>query len=179
QRRSIFITPPEMHDHMPSGFAECAADGRADPAGAASYKNRWSGHEAKTGQRCITGSGNHIRYALSRGTFFCSSSSHTSATASDGARQSPRGLSAPPEETFGPLGMALRLNWLNSKKRLRKFSSQCVMVGRSYWFFFASGNSAGQMPSFASRQACQAKKATLDGFCPKRMMWWRKKSLSS
>src|SRR5690606_6039336 len=179
QRRSIFITPPEMHDHMPSGFAECAADGRADPAGAASYKNRWSGHEAKTGQRCITGSGNHIRYALSRGTFLRSSSSQTSATASDGARHSPRGLSAPPEETFGPLGLALRLSWLNSKKRRRKCSSQRAIVAGPHPVYFAWGKSAGQMPSFASRQACQARNATFDGFWPKRMMWWRKKSLSS
>ena len=29
-----------------------------------------------------------------------------------GARQSPRGLSAPPADTFGPLGKADRLNWL-------------------------------------------------------------------
>ena len=41
------------------------------------------------------------------------SSSHTLADMSDGARQSPRGDSAPPEETFGPLGSAERLNWLN------------------------------------------------------------------
>lgn len=44
------------------------------------------------------------------GRFALSSSSHTAAEASLGARQSPRGLSAPAVETFGPLGIALRLN---------------------------------------------------------------------
>ena len=33
--------------------------------------------------------------------------------------QSPRGESEPPEPTFGPLGIAERLNWLVSKKRSR------------------------------------------------------------
>jgi hypothetical protein len=33
-----------------------------------------------------------------------------SAHASDGARQSPRGDSDPPDEIFGPLGSAERLN---------------------------------------------------------------------
>ena len=41
-----------------------------------------------------------------------SSASHTSGLPSDGARQSPRGDSEPPEEIFGPLGSAERLNWL-------------------------------------------------------------------
>jgi len=51
------------------------------------------------------------------GTPASSSSSHTLALASDGARQSPRGDSEPPDEIFGPLGSAERLNWLSSKKR--------------------------------------------------------------
>ena len=42
------------------------------------------------------------------------------AEASLGARQSPRGESEPPEETFGPFGTAERLNWLVSKKRRMK-----------------------------------------------------------
>ncbi len=46
-----------------------------------------------------------------------SSSSHTVAAESLGARQSPRGEREPPEPTFGPLGMAERLNWLIWKKR--------------------------------------------------------------
>jgi hypothetical protein len=46
------------------------------------------------------------------GTFARNSSSHTVASESLGARQSPRGLSDPPEPTFGPFGRQLRLNWL-------------------------------------------------------------------
>lgn len=41
------------------------------------------------------------------------SSSQIRADMSDGARQSPRGESAPPDDTFGPLGNAERLNWEN------------------------------------------------------------------
>ncbi len=41
------------------------------------------------------------------------SSSQMRADMSDGARQSPRGDNAPPDETLGPLGKAERLNWLN------------------------------------------------------------------
>ena len=52
-----------------------------------------------------------IRGYLS-GTFLRNSSSHTVASESLGARQSPRGLSEPPEPTFGPFGRQLRLNWL-------------------------------------------------------------------
>jgi len=57
-----------------------------------------------------------VAYSLS-GTPSSSSSSHTLAFASDGARQSPRGDKEPPEEIFGPLGSAERLNWLSWKKR--------------------------------------------------------------
>ncbi len=55
-------------------------------------------------------------YSLS-GTPALSSSSQTLAVASEGARQSPRGDNEPPDEIFGPLGKADRLNWLSSKKR--------------------------------------------------------------
>ena len=41
-----------------------------------------------------------------------SSASQASGLPSDGARQSPRGDSEPPDEIFGPLGSAERLNWL-------------------------------------------------------------------
>ena len=51
------------------------------------------------------------------GTPASSSSSQTVAVASEGARQSPRGDSDPPEEILGPLGRAERLNWLSWKKR--------------------------------------------------------------
>ena len=61
--------------------------------------------------------------ATAAGTEF-SSASQTSGLPSDGARQSPRGDSEPPEEIFGPLGSAERLNWL-VKKRRRNSSSQC------------------------------------------------------
>jgi len=57
-----------------------------------------------------------VAYSLP-GTPASSSSSHTLAFASDGARQSPRGDKEPPDEIFGPLGSAERLNWLNWKKR--------------------------------------------------------------
>src|SRR5687767_12289864 len=66
------------------------------------------------------------------GTFSRSSLSQTSASESLGARQSPRGESEPPEPTFGPLGIALRLNWLCLKKRRTKTSSQRLMAARSY-----------------------------------------------
>ena len=56
-------------------------------------------------------------FAAGPGTLFSSSSSHTSAVESLGARQSPRGDSEPPEPTLGALGMAERLNWLVWKKR--------------------------------------------------------------
>jgi hypothetical protein len=41
-----------------------------------------------------------------------SAASQAAASLSDGARQSPRGESDPPEPTLGELGTALRLNWL-------------------------------------------------------------------
>ena len=41
---------------------------------------------------------------------YSSSSSQARGLASDGMRQSPRGESEPPEEIFGPLGRAERLN---------------------------------------------------------------------
>src|SRR5687768_16964772 len=50
------------------------------------------------------------------GTLRRSSSSHSVASPSLGARQSPRGESEPPEPTLGPLGIAERLNWLVLKK---------------------------------------------------------------
>ncbi len=57
------------------------------------------------------------RYGESQdsGTPASSSASQTVADESDGARQSPRGDSAPPASTFGPFGRADRLNWLNPK----------------------------------------------------------------
>src|SRR5438477_5825543 len=57
------------------------------------------------------------------GTLASSSASQTSGLPSDGARQSPRGDSEPPDEILGPLGRAERLNWL-AKKRRRNSASQ-------------------------------------------------------
>jgi hypothetical protein len=48
------------------------------------------------------------------------SCSQAFAELSDGARQSPRGESEPPAETFGPFGIAERLNWAKAKKRRQK-----------------------------------------------------------
>ena len=44
------------------------------------------------------------------GTCWASSANHTSGLPSEGARQSPRGDSEPPDEILGPLGSAERLN---------------------------------------------------------------------
>src|SRR6185503_7847743 len=75
------------------------------------------------------------------------SASQTAALPSEGARQSPRGESEPPEPTFGPLGRALRLNWLVWKKRRRNTSSQ-RRISPSLYF---------------PCQACAARNATLAG----------------
>ena len=98
---------------------------------------------------------------------------------SDGARQSPRGDRLPPPDTFGPFGMAERLNWLKPKNRRRNSSSQPRMVSRSYSLRRSSGNASGHWPAEASCHACQARKATFDGAYPWRTMWCRKKSWSS
>ena len=65
------------------------------------------------------------------GTLRSSSASQALALPSDGARQSPRGDSDPPALTFGPFGIADRLNWLNAKKRRRNTSSHWRIVARS------------------------------------------------
>ena len=65
------------------------------------------------------------------GTFLSMSASHTSALPSDGARQSPRGLNDPPCETFGPFGIADRLNCAKPKKRRTKTISHWRIAGRS------------------------------------------------
>src|SRR5262249_33902224 len=54
----------------------------------------------------------HQTETLSRSSF-----GHSSASESLGARQSPRGEREPPDPTFGPFGIAERLNWLILKKR--------------------------------------------------------------
>jgi hypothetical protein len=50
---------------------------------------------------------------------------------SDGARQSPRGESEPPADTFGPLGIAERLNWLEAKNLWMNTLSQWWISAKS------------------------------------------------
>ena len=96
------------------------------------FAKRLSGLEAQEAAIDRNSSGTlAVGRAPQSGTFARSSSTHTAAEASLGALQSPRGLSAPAVETFGPLGLALRLNWLKAKKRARKLSSQRLIVARS------------------------------------------------
>src|SRR6266478_4337710 len=81
-----------------------------------------------------------------------SSASHTSGLPSDGARQSPRGDSEPPDEILGPLGRAERLNWL-AKKRLRKSASQWRISFKLYARSLLTGMFTGQAPFLMSCQA--------------------------
>jgi hypothetical protein len=67
-----------------------------------------------------------VRHTLM--TWSSSSSRKGVAVPSEGARQSPRGDRAPPPETFGPFGMAERLNWLKPKKRHRNSSQPLADV---------------------------------------------------
>mgnify|MGYP001763218121 FL=1 len=53
----------------------------------------------------------HFSGTLSR------SASQAAAEASEGIRQSPRGLKEPPETTLGPLGNVDRLNWFPTNRR--------------------------------------------------------------
>ena len=88
------------------------------------------------------------------GTWQRSSSSQGSASESAGARQSPRGLSEPPEPTFGPFGRHERLNWLSLKKRNRNTSIHFLIVATSYCRCFSIGKSSGHLPRILSDQAC-------------------------
>ena len=92
-------------------------------------------------------------YPFISGTLAFNSFSHIRALPSDGARQSPRGDSEPPDVTFGPFGDADRLNWLIVKNRKRKTSIQCLMTGRSKLRRLSAGKCGGQIPASASRQA--------------------------
>src|SRR5207342_2865878 len=100
------------------------------------------------------------------GTLRSSSANHAAALPSDGARQSPRGDSEPPADTFGPFGIALRLNWLNAKNRRRNTSIQWRIVGRSYAFRRSSRKCGGQAPRVTSSHVCNAMKAIFDGGKP-------------
>ena len=90
--------------------------------------------------------------APSRGTLRRSSSSHTVARASLGARQSPRGESEPPEPTFGPFGIAERLNWLIWKKRKRKTLEPVLDRRRSVVLVAALGAGSGPARRRAARR---------------------------
>ena len=81
------------------------------------------------------------------------SASHTAALPSDGARQSPRGLSDPPCDTFGPFGIADRLNWANPKNRLTNTISHYRIAGRSYARRRSGGNPTASGRASTSRQA--------------------------
>src|ERR1700738_3985696 len=86
------------------------------------------------------------------GTFSASSVSHTSGLPSEGARQSPRGDSEPPDEILGPLGSAGRLNWLG-KSRGRNSASQWRISSSSKARMLPAGTLAGHAPFFTSCQA--------------------------
>src|SRR3954471_24686794 len=97
--------------------------------------------------------------AQASGTFCSSSASQSLALPSEGARQSPRGERLPPETTFGPFGIAERLNWLIWKKRKRKTCSHFLMSPTSYACCASAGKFGGQEPCAISRHACHARKA--------------------
>src|SRR5699024_8882395 len=62
---------------------------------------------------CAVGGGGWARQASGQlGGTRSRSANHAAAPTSEGARHSPRGDSAPPRATFGPFGIAVRLNWL-------------------------------------------------------------------
>src|SRR5476651_499189 len=102
------------------------------------------------------------------GTVFSSSASHTSGEPSEGARQSPRGDSEPPDEILGPLGSAERLNWL-AKKRRRNSASQWRISFSSKARMLPAGTLAGHAPFFTSCQAFHDRKAIFDGRYPSRV----------
>src|SRR5947208_16565256 len=115
--------------------------------------------------RCGTGKGGEKRWVASSlflvltdkiaypGTFSLSSLSQTSASESLGARQSPRGESEPPEPTFGPLGIAERLNWLILKNRYRNTSSHSLIAAKSYSSRLFAGIKSCHVPRILSLQA--------------------------
>src|SRR5437868_14495305 len=97
-----------------------------------------------------------------------SSASQASGLPSDGARQSPRGDSEPPDEILGPLGRAERLNWL-AKKRRRNSANQRRISFNVKARSLPAGMLTGQAPFLASCQAFHARKAVFDGRYPSRV----------
>ena len=81
------------------------------------------------------------RCAHSSGTA-SSSFSHTVASESLGARQSPRGESDPPEPTLGAFGATERLNWLVWKKRCRKLP-RCFLIAPIAYSWRAASRAVG------------------------------------
>ena len=80
------------------------------------------------------------------------SASHTVASESLGARQSPRGESDPPEPTLGAFGTHERLNWLVLKKRNRKVP-RCFLISASEYSLRATSGPSGQTPCVRSCHA--------------------------
>src|SRR6185312_7692331 len=139
---------------------------------AAISNNTWVMRERSAHRPCLAmrehyGAGRTMGSTFA-GTFRSRSSSHATALPSDGARQSPRGEREPPALTFGPFGIALRLNWLKAKKRRKNTSIHCLISARPYAFRRSGGKCGGQSPCPASSHACSAMKAILDGRNPYR-----------
>ena len=107
------------------------------------------------------------RLAQASGTSRSSSSSQMRALPSEGARQSPRGESEPPAATFGPFGMAERLNWAEAEEALEEYpqpgADLAQRVGAAP---FLRESPAASRPRAASPQACSARNAILEGRKP-------------
>src|SRR5208282_5837748 len=95
-------------------------------------------------------------------------SSQMRALPSEGARQSPRGEREPPAATFGPFGVAERLNWLKPKNRCRNTPSQWRISFSVYATRWSAGKPGGHSPRVGSPHAISARKAIFDGRKPKR-----------
>ena len=115
---------------------------------------RWVGTSQSAMLRCRP-----KRHSL--GTLRSSSASQAVALPSEGARQSPRGDSEPPALTFGPFGIAERLNWLKAKKRRRNTSQPLAdrrqVVGAAPF----GGKPGGQSPAAASLPGVQRQEGDL------------------
>ena len=106
----------ELADARSMGPTASTASSRTRPT-SRSAPDRRSGATGATARVHSERPAGHHASSSSSGTLRPSSSSQMRALPSDGARQSPRGDRLPPDTTFGPFGIAERLNWLISKKR--------------------------------------------------------------
>ena len=105
----------------------------------------------------------YLRWATDLPSRNVCSASQTSGLPSEGARQSPRGDSEPPDEIFGPLGNAERLNWLAKKRRRNSSSQRWISASRIGALRRRPARSRARRPCSTSCQAFQARKAILDG----------------